>query len=130
MPTPLQASFQSWLTRFDTLCLAYGGVRDSKWGEHSFLIETPLYGQLRASVHESDYDGQKKRGLVSIYMRFSDPLRAYHSIPAPWGEFNKFSGKWNIHIVGPDLTQVRHMAIHELMRRLEFCGVKLNQTKQ
>lgn len=125
MPTPLQRSFASWLTRFDTICLAYGGVRDSKWGEHSFLIETPSYGQLRASVHASDYNGQKKRGFVQIYLMFAtfDTGKIYDRLGG--ADFNGCSGKWNISLSGTELDRTRDMAIHELTRRLEFCGAKV-----
>lgn len=116
--TPHQKSFAAWLKDFRQVCLDFGGVETEPL---RFEIATDL-GKLFASVHESDYESQKRRGFVQIYLRFETHTggKVYDTLGGR--DFNGYSGKWNIHVSGSTdrLQDVRAEALRQLRESLEF----------
>lgn len=120
--TRLQKAFRDWFTTVTQALKDAGAIPGNNPLGDGWDVETK-FGTLHVSYHETDYDSQKKRGLVSIYMRFEEPQLANKSEPALWGDLNRFSGKWNIHMSShpSEIDRTRRLAIEELKRRLNFC---------
>lgn len=123
--SPHQKAFAAWTASFCALCQSHGGepFKDGCSGV-CFKIPTDL-GILRASIHDSDYDSQKKRGFVQIYLRFEtyDTGKVNDTLFAR--DFNGYSGKWNITESGGDLKGVRDEALRELEMRLNHLRLNL-----
>jgi hypothetical protein len=118
--TKLQKAFETWLRDVQSIVVNNGGIPNER---HSYKWVVPTrFGDLLITIHDSDYDSQKKQGFVSIYMKFD--VKDLSTIEkAIWGDFNHFSGKWNIHSSGDkkDIHLTRQLALDELERRLLFC---------
>jgi hypothetical protein len=125
--TPKQKSFAAWIERFKQVCVHHGaelkpdycGDKIGAWRAH-FITR---FGGLNVSMHLSDYTCETQRGWVSIYVKFDYDVDAGEVAPNMWGDFNRFSGKWNIHFGNgkENLDTSRALAIAELKRRLKFC---------
>lgn len=74
---------------------------------------------MSALVMNSDYESQKKRGSVWVYMKFAHEVDAKAIEKELWGDFNHFSGKWNFYKCGEpsDIQNTRSLALTELTRR-------------
>lgn len=116
--TPHQKSFRKWLAGFRETCIALGGVADPH-EPLRFTFQTPEHGVLNASVHESDYESQKKRGFVEIFLAFEtyDTGKVHDTLFGR--DFNGYSGKWNITLSGGSLDATRALALRELEMRLD-----------
>lgn len=124
--TPNQKSFREFIKGFCRLCEKRGGVLTPYDDySHEFQFETRL-GKLRATVFDHDYDSHSKRGFVSIFMQFSNELDAAKIEKELFGDFNRFSGKWNIHFSGDkkDIEQTRNHALLQLHTRLSHVALK------
>lgn len=119
--TPLQRKFQDWLKAFCGTCVAHGGTQVGFGCVEVFEFQTN-YGILSASVHESDYRGQKKFGIVSIYLRFRTHDTGRVNDTLFGRDFNGWSGKWNITQSCGDLDEARRLALRELATRLTHVG--------
>lgn len=122
--TPLQKSFEAFIAEFKRICEAHGGKLIEDDYAIGFEFKT-VHGTLKATIHRGDYDSHKT-GFVSIFMIFENDA----DVPAlaKWlpGEFNQFSGKWNIHISGgkEDTKENERLAFLELESRLNLLKEK------
>lgn len=120
--TKHQKAFAQWLNDFKESCKAHGSIAAEDWQGCWFAVFKTPVGDLRASIHESDYDGQMKRGFVQIYLRFKDydTGKCYDTLGG--FDFNGYSGKWNITLSGgkEDVERTRQCALAEFERRLNF----------
>jgi hypothetical protein len=121
--TPNQKSFAAWIERFKQVCRDNGAEPFEEWAGAWRADFKTRFGGLHASMFQSDYDCESKRGFVSIYMCFANEVDAGELDAHLWGDFNRFSGKWNIHFGNgkENLDTSRALAIAELKRRLKFC---------
>lgn len=124
--TPLQKSFEAFIAEFKRICEAHGG----KLIEDNYAIRFEFktaHGTLKATIHRGDYDSHKT-GFVSIFMIFGNDA----DVPAlaKWlpGDFNQFSGKWNIHTGHhrdkAGVKENERLAFLELESRLNLLKVK------
>ncbi len=107
------APFQIWEAEYFKAGLMH---RDDEVRSQRYRADT-LYGPLDVTLDVC-------QNMVSVYMRFEDPDRAWAGLtggaPRLWGsDLNPHSGKWNIH------TEDANVALEEVRLRLvERCGVR------
>jgi hypothetical protein len=119
--TPHQKAFHQWIEDFKQCCKDWDGVEDTEETNNGtwvrFKFDTK-FGKMTATAMLSEYEWQVKNGWVEIYMRFSDG-NAAEIAPHVWGDFNRFSGKWNFGFSGKEqLAKSRTESLFELGRRL------------
>lgn len=114
-----EAEWLDFKLRFSEICSRFGGDLKEDLHVVRFHIPTPL-GVLRASIHPRILSRKRVQShLESVYLRFETYSTGKMHDMLHGGEFNGYSGKWNIHWGARTLGLARRDCLLELERRLD-----------